>query len=117
MESSEWCDYGNVWDPNGTPTCGVQPGGAYGLSITVQEGRAFAGTFLPFPGSKVTGVVGQNRTLSLQAWLGNNRLFFSGTIAMTKNGLQIEGLANEFEDWQATVPSMGSFSLILSKTQ
>lgn len=115
-ESSEGCSYDNVWDANGIPRCGATPGGAV-MRITVQEGRAFAGTFLPVPRSKVTGAVGPDGTLVLQAWLGNNRMFFSGTVATTKHGLRVSGLANEFEDWKAMVPSMGSFSMTLRKVQ
>ncbi len=101
------CSFANVWDPNGQPACGTLPAGLL-MNVTVQEGGAFAGTFPPIPESKLTGAIGEDGTFLMQAWIGNNRIFFSGRFHSTRNVLEMRGLANEFEDWRATAPSMGS---------
>ena len=85
------------------------------FKVTVQEGRAFAGTFPWEPGSKLTGAIGEDGTFLMQAWIGNNRMFISGRFFFTRNVLQMRALANQFEDWKANTPSMYSSSFTFRK--
>jgi hypothetical protein len=101
------CSFENVWDPNGQPSCEVLPGGPP-MKVTIQQGQAFAGTFPPMSGSKITGVIAEDGTFTMQAWIGNNRIFFSGKLSFKRNALEMKGVANGFEDWLAGTPSMGS---------
>lgn len=117
--SWEGCGFHSVWDPIEQPRCGAPSGEGQPpmpfFRVTVQEGRAFAGTYPWEPGSKLTGAIGEDGTFLMQAWIGNNRMFISGRFFFTRNVLEMRGLANEFEDWRANTPSMNSSSFRFRK--
>lgn len=110
------CKFEDVGDPNGTPYCQSQSQGSLTITITVQQGRAFAGV-MGWPGSKLTGVLAADGTVCMQGDAGNQRYFMRGTIQRVRNSWQINMLANGFEDWGATIPSMESDYFTLTKSQ
>lgn len=111
------CGFYNVWDLNEPPHCGAPSGEPPRpfFTVTVQEGTGFAGTFPWQPGSKLTGAIGEDGTFVMQAWISNNRMFISGRFSLTQDVLKMKALANQFEDWMASTPSMYSSSFTFRK--
>lgn len=68
--------------------------------ITHQTGRVFAGTFGVSDERKLTGVIMEDRTVSIQMfWESETRIFFTGMMTKSGGALQISGYFHYFDDF------------------
>lgn len=68
--------------------------------ITHQTGRVFAGTFGVSTERKLTGVIMEDRTVSIQMfWESETRIFFTGMMTKSGGARQISGYFHYFDDF------------------